>query len=253
MKATRGGLIAGNWKSVTMTQDKTKTWVESFSTLTLSDIQKPSLTLVLFPPMSAMGKLVDLLPEKTVHVGAQDIDPFEGEKVRVTGSHHPNLVLDLGATYVLIGHSERRTILGETDELIAKKLRLALTYKLKPILCVGENKTEYEIKQTKERIEKQLQVLGGLEQKEMESVVIAYEPVWAIGTGLTPTPEEANDVCGFIRQTSSVLHVIYGGSVTAKNALTFFSQPNIDGALPGGASENPEEFFGIARAAASLL
>ena len=263
MNAKNGGLIAGNWKSVNMTTERAVAWADGFGASDFSAIRTKNLTFVVFPPMSAayvlrqallkIPSVKQLIDEGIFAFGGQDIDQVEGPKVRITGSHHPNLLADLGMTYVLIGHSERRSILGEDNDAIAKKLGMAFAHTLTPILCVGENRAEYDAKQTHEIIKRQLSVLNAFPRDVISAVTVAYEPVWAIGTGLTPTPKEAGETCGYIASLYPLRRVIYGGSVTATNAPEFFSRSEIDGALPGGASENAVEFFGIAQAASHLL
>lgn len=262
MNVDRGGLVAGNWKSVNMTIAKSDAWADEFNNL-FSDGDNSGLKLVLFPPMSAAYRLRQRLLELdhtrtmiemgVLAFGGQDIAHVEGEKVRFTGSHHPNLLLDVGMTYVLLGHSERRMYAQEADGVIAAKLNLALKYGLKPILCVGETLEEYEAKRTRDVVSKQLSILDTIAPEHRGDMTIAYEPVWAIGSGKTPQAAEANEVCGFVRQVSRAKHVIYGGSVTSANAADFFGQSEIDGALPGGASEKASEFFGIARVAFDQL
>ena len=265
MNAKEGALIAGNWKSVNMTIDKAVAWADAFNAKEPQKILRPNLQLVLFPPMSAAYRLRQrllelpntkkMVDEGSLAFGGQDLDEVEGPKIRITGSHHPNLLVDsdLGMNHVLVGHSERRTLLGESDDVIAKKMAMAIKYNLKPILCVGENREQYEAKQTTNVIKRQLSVLDAFSPQVRRGITVAYEPVWAIGTGLTPTAAEANDACRFTREQSGAGRVLYGGSVTASNAAEFFGQEHIDGGLPGGASESALDFFGIAEAASHLL
>lgn len=265
MNAKEGGLIAGNWKSVNMTIGRAVAWADEFNAKEPQKISRPNLQLVLFPPMSAAFRLRQrllelpntkkMVNEGSLAFGGQDLDEVEGAKTRITGSHHPNLLTDLeiGMNHVLVGHSERRTLLGESDDVIAKKLAMAIKYNLKPILCVGENRAQYEAKQTRDVIKRQLSVLEAFTPEVRRGMTVAYEPVWAIGTGLTPRAGEANDVCGFTRAESGAGRVLYGGSVTPANAAEFFGQDQIDGGLPGGASETASDFFDIAQAASHLL
>lgn len=263
MTKERGGLVAGNWKDVNMTVKRSLDWGSDFGSLVTKTTLNPALQLILFPPFLVTYPLKQRLFESEatkkmmdddyLALGAQDISPVEGEKTRVTGSHHPNLLKEVGMNHVLLGHSERRMHLGESDELIGRKLLMAIKYGITSILCVGETIEEYTAKKTKDVIRTQLSVLNPLSTDERKRMSVAYEPVWAIGTGKTPKADEANDVCGFIRKESGAGNVIYGGSVTPENAAEFFSKSEIDGGLPGGASENADKFFGIAQAASNLL
>lgn len=263
MNAEQGGFVAGNQKNLNMTLERSVAWADEFSALPLDTIRKPKLQLVLFPPFSAAATIRQrllthpntktMIEEGQFAFGGQDLSHVEGETVRFTGSHHPNLLKDLCMTHVLVGHSERRQHAGESNEVIAQKLAMAFTYGLNPILCVGETLGEYDAKKTQEVIRRQLSVLDTLQPKQRKGMTIAYEPVWAIGTRRTAKPAEANDVCGMVRGVSGAARVIYGGSVMGANAAEFFKQSEIDGALPGGASENASEFFKIATEAANLL
>jgi triosephosphate isomerase len=163
--------------------------------------------------------------------------------------------LDLGCKYVIIGHSERRQFFGETDETVNKKVRQALNKGLLPIVCVGELLSEREAGKANEVIERQVVgALQGVAAAEMQKIVIAYEPIWAIGTGKTATPDQANEIHAFIRQKISsmyngdvagALRIQYGGSVTPENVSTLMAKPDIDGALVGGASLKPESFAAL--------
>jgi len=263
MNRERGGFIGGNWKNVSMTLGKTERWAREFSGQDLKTITKPNLQFVLFPSMNAaselrglLGKLPStraLIESGAFLLGGQDISHVVGERDRFTGSIHPRLLKDLGMTHVLVGHSERRINGWETDEIIAKKLSAAIKHDLSPVLCVGETLEEREAGSTRDIVARQLSVLEALPDERRRKLTVAYEPVWAIGTGETASPEKANDMCKFVRGEGKVGQVIYGGSVTSDNAKDFFIQPDIDGALPGGASESAENFYGIARAAADRL
>ncbi len=265
MNAKEGALIAGNWKDKNMTIAQALAWADAFNGFRPTSLLRPNLQLVLFPPATAIyplrQRLLNLEHTKTMleqgalAIGTQESSPAEGEKVRVSGSLHPNLLIDpeIGASYALLGHSERRLHFKETDELIAKRLGLAMKYGLKPVLCVGETLNERELGTAKDVVKRQLGILDALSPEIRQTMTIAYEPVWAIGTGKNADPSDANDMCGFVREVSRAKRVIYGGSVTSDKAAEFFKQPEIDGALPGGASEKANEFFGIAQAASNLL
>ena len=212
---------------------------------------------VICPPFVSLAAIRDLIKGSSVKLGAQNM--FYEEKGAFTGETSPLMLADL-CEYVIIGHSERRQYFSETGETIDKKVQAALKVELKPILCIGERLEENEAGRTEEVLTRQfitssnrLYYLGGL--------VIAYEPVWAIGTGKSATGEEANKTIGFIRQIISHRHgdniansvrILYGGSVTADNIAEFMQQPEIDGALVGGASLKAEEFLSIAKQTAVI-
>jgi triosephosphate isomerase len=173
------------------------------------------------------------------------------------------MLSDVGCTHVIIGHSERRTIFQETNSMVNSKLKAALSFGLKPIMCVGEKQEERDADQTNEVVGNQLsEGLAGLTSEQVKKLTIAYEPVWAIGTGKTATPEQANEVHSFIRNTikskfendtAQNIRIQYGGSVNSKNADELLGQPEIDGALVGGASLEPGSFLDIVSAAGRLL
>ena len=185
-----------------------------------------------------------------IHVGAQNV--HFAEKGAYTGELSAEMLLKSGAEYVIIGHSERRQYFGETDATVNQRVKAAVAAGLKVILCVGEKKEEREAGYTDALVEYQtLIALTGLEKKEVEKVVIAYEPVWAIGTGLTATDEQANETIGVIRQaiarkygkgTANKIRIQYGGSMNPKNVKGLMAQPEIDGGLIGGASLKAEDF-----------
>lgn len=248
-----------------MTISKTGEWIDGFSRNDIAVISRPTLRLIVAPPFTAIHAarqqiekyppLKQLFLEGRLSLAAQDICPSEDEKKRFTGEIHPDLLRDpdLEVRYVIVGHSERRNTLNETDQAIREKLKMTVAYGLVPIFCVGERLDEYEGGKTKDIIRGQLDALGELTDKQRVGAIVAYEPVWAIGTGKTADPDVANDICGFIRKTSGAGTVIYGGSLTPETAPEFFRQSDIDGGLPGGASEKQDSFFRIAQAAANLL
>jgi len=241
-------IIAGNWKMNTTVNDAVKL-VRSM----LAGLDKVAgIEKVICPPFVSLAAIRDLIKGSSVKLGAQNM--FYEEKGAFTGETSPLMLADL-CEYVIIGHSERRQYFSETGETIDKKVQAALKVELKPILCIGERLEENEAGRTEEVLTRQLMsssdrlyYLGGL--------VIAYEPVWAIGTGKSATGEEANKTIGFIRQIISHQHgddiansvrILYGGSVTADNIAEFMQQPEIDGALVGGASLKADEFLSIAK------
>jgi triosephosphate isomerase len=250
----RTPFVAGNWK-----MNKT---VEEARTLVF-DMAKPlnavkGVEKVLCPPFLALFPVAALLNGLDIGLGAQDMH-WEA-KGAFTGEVSPGMIAEF-CQYVILGHSERRTYFGETDEIVNKKVNAAIAAGLVPIFCVGETLAENKAKRTEEVVSRQVrQGLKGLPRESAAKVVVAYEPVWAIGTGLASTGPDANAVVkGVIRpglaelfgeSISQAVRVLYGGSVTGANAKEFFSQPEIDGALVGGASLKKDEFVKITQAAA---
>jgi triosephosphate isomerase len=192
-----------------------------------------------------------------VRLGAQDL--FWESKGAFTGEISPVMLVDAGCTVVIIGHSERRTHFGETDQMVRRKLGAALAHQLTPIMCIGETLAEREAGKTFDVLTRQLgQGLEGYGQAEAARMIIAYEPVWAIGTGRTATPDQAQEAHAWIRrwlqerfgaQTAGSSRVLYGGSVTAANATSLFHQPDVDGGLVGGASLDADAFATIVKSA----
>jgi triosephosphate isomerase (TIM) len=208
------------------------------------------------PPYPYLAQVQQALSGSGIALGAQNVSQFDGGAY--TGEVSGAMLVDFGCRYVIVGHSERRTLLGETSDVVARKYEAAQKAGLTPILCVGETLGQRETGATEETVAAQLDVV--LEVNGVQSfahAVIAYEPVWAIGTGKTATPEQAQAVHAFIRQRLAAadgavaenVQVLYGGSVKAGNAAELFSMPDIDGGLIGGASLDPQEFAGICRAA----
>ena len=245
--------VAGNWK-MNKTVAEARDLVAKMGAL-LSAI--PNVEKVVCPPYPSLMALSEALNGTSIGLGAQDLH-WE-EKGAFTGQVAPNMVKEF-CSYVIIGHSERRTYFGETDETVNKKVHAAFKAGLTPIVCVGETLTQYESGQTSEVVLRQINAgLAGIDSANAARLVIAYEPVWAIGTGKASSGENAQGVHGrVIRPALSVLfgevsaqsiRILYGGSVTAANAVEFFAQPDIDGALVGGASLKPEEIVAITKAA----
>lgn len=246
-------LVAGNWKM-------NKTVAEACALV--SEMKEGLSTIrgvekVLCPPFTSLSSVAALLQGTGIGLGAQNMH-WEA-KGAFTGEIAPAMVAEF-CQYVILGHSERRTYFGETDETVNKKLLAAQAIGLIPIVCVGETLAQYEAGQTTEVVARQVRAgLQGLDPAFAGRVIIAYEPVWAIGTGKASTGENANAVVGQVirpalaelygAETANAVRVLYGGSVTAANAAEFFSQPEIDGALVGGASLKAEEFLAITRAA----
>ena len=251
MNPKRKPVLAGNWK-MNMTTLQARDLASKLAPLVAGVKDRE---IVLGPPFTALAAVADAVKGTNIVLAAQNLH-WE-EKGAFTGEISAEMLLDLGCKYVIIGHSERRQYFGETDETVNKRVRQALRMGLLPILCVGETLAEREAGRLQDVISRQ--VTGGLRDVpagEMQKVVIAYEPVWAIGTGKTASPEQANEVHRLIRQTVKALYsaetaeglrIQYGGSVTPENVSTLMSMPDIDGALVGGASLKPESFAAIVK------
>ena len=209
--------------------------------------------LAVFVPAPYLGGVGGALQDAKVKLGAQDL--FPADSGAFTGGMSPPMLQSVGVEWVLVGHSERRTVFGEDDRVVGAKLRAALAAGLRPILCIGETREERDAGATLQVLVRQLDVaLHGV--RSLTPLVIAYEPVWAIGTGLTATPAEAQDTHAAIRAhlrrgfeaEADAVRIQYGGSVKPHNAAELMSQPDIDGALVGGASLDPDAFAAIVRA-----
>jgi triosephosphate isomerase len=242
--------IAANWK-----MNKTVAEAAEFVDALLPRIAATQCDVVICPSFLALGEVVERRRGTAVRVAAQNM--HEEEWGAFTGEVSAPMLVELDVEAVVLGHSERRQFFGETDEALARKVPAALAADLEPILCVGESEAARDGGETEEVLERQLQAdLGGVEGADLSRVVIAYEPVWAIGTGRTATPEQAQDACAFIRDVVRMrggaaddLRILYGGSVKPGNAAEILSKPDVDGALVGGAALDPEEFAGIVEAA----
>lgn len=248
----RKRIITANWK-MNMTLAETESF---YSTLILEIPENNHVETVIAPPFTALGKLSELNSRsQKIKLGAQNMY-FEMSGA-YTGEISSVLLKEFFIRYVILGHSERRTIFGETDELISRKLHAALTTALRPILCIGETLEQRNAGKTKEVLEQELRAaLNRVNPQKFEDIVIAYEPIWAIGTGQNATPEQAQDTHAFIRSIlvhlsdviiAERIQIQYGGSVTSANARSLLSQPDIDGALVGGASLDPRHFAEIIR------
>ena len=248
----RKPIIAGNWKMFKVREE-----VISFVLAVNNNLpSKEVVETVICAPALYLRDLVKRQGEN-LRIGAQNMH-FE-EQGAFTGEIAPSMLETTGVEYVIIGHSERRAMFNETDESCNKKLHAAFKHNLVPILCVGESLEEREGEKTEEVIKNQVEKdLAGLTLDQVKTLVIAYEPIWAIGTGRTATPEMANETCGFIRQTvenlfgkeaSEAIRIQYGGSVKTGNIKELMAQPHIDGALIGGASLIAEDFIYLAKAA----
>ncbi len=246
---TRKYLMAGNWK-MHKTVKEAQAYVETFLPLVKEETERE---IMLAPSFTALYALADLLKDTNVVLGAQNCH-WEDEGA-FTGEVSPKMLAELGVTYVIIGHSERRHIFGETDEVIRGKIEAALRHGLRPIMCVGETLDERVAGDTMVVLERQLREgLKGFSAADLKNLVLAYEPVWAIGTGKTATPEIAQEAHAFCRKILSdmfgddfaqSIRILYGGSVKPENVVGLMAQTDIDGALVGGASLSPESFSRI--------
>jgi len=248
----RRRIVAGNWK---LHGDR------RFAGELLDAISVQSapagVERIILPPMPYLGELVSRYGGSGLQFGAQDVST--NDKGAFTGEVSAAMLVDVGARFCLVGHSERRQYHGETSEQVAAKFLAAKSAGLTPVLCVGETLSQREDDQTWWRLEKQLAPLLAQGVEVFDGAIVAYEPVWAIGTGKTATPAQAQEVHAFIRseiaahdaRIAGSLPILYGGSVKADNAAELFSQPDVDGGLVGGASLVAADFNAIAAAAAS--
>lgn len=245
----RKPIIAGNWK-LFKTQLEAADFVNSLKPLVAN---QQNVEIVIAPVFTALAASAQAMQGSNIRLAAQDC--FWEEGGAFTGEVSPGLLKDVGCSHVIIGHSERRQYFGETDESVNKKTKAAIAQGLVVLLCVGESLAEREAGDTFKVIEGQIK--GGLVEissSELNKLVVAYEPVWAIGTGKTASDEQAQEVHNFIRKLVSGLYsqadadklrILYGGSVKPENVKGLMSQPDIDGALVGGASLQPDSFAGI--------
>ncbi len=253
-KSVRKAIIAGNWK-MNKTRPQAKELLEEIKPLVANAEGK--IEVVACVPFTNLETAINTTAGSNVKIGAENVH-FE-QSGAFTGEISAPMLVELGVEYVVIGHSERRQYFGETDETVNKRTVAALGAGLKPIVCVGELKWERECNITEEVIARQIKLdLWSLTAEQVKNVVIAYEPVWAIGTGLTATPDQAEEVCAFIRQqlaklydkeTADAVTIQYGGSMNAKNAAELLAKPDIDGGLIGGASLKAQDFNTIVQAA----
>ncbi len=252
----RRKIVAGNWKMHGSRRFANDLVREVVAGLPAHGIQSGhAVDVVLLPPMPYLGELIESFQGQPVHFGAQDVSA--NEKGAFTGEVSAGMLVDIGARYGLIGHSERRQYHGESDALVARKFVAAKHAGLVPILCIGESLHEREAGQTEYRLQIQLEaVFEAAGPQAFSGAVIAYEPVWAIGTGRTATPAQAQATHAFIRSElasrdatiAGSLPILYGGSCKPDNAVELFSQPDVDGGLIGGASLAASDFLAIVAA-----
>ncbi len=248
----RTPLMAANWK-----MHKTIAEAKRFLTEFLPRVPGDGVEVVICPAFTALRACVEGCAESPARVAAQNM--HEAPSGAFTGEVSASMLTEIGADGVILGHSERRQHFGETDEALARKLTAALEAGLLPILCVGETLDQREGEQTEEVLRRQIELdLAELDANRLAEVVIAYEPIWAIGTGRTATPGQAQEAIAFIRgvlaardgAAAANVRILYGGSVKPDNAAELVAQPDIDGALVGGASLEPDDFAAIVAAAA---
>ena len=250
----RRACVAGNWKMNKSVQESLSLVKELLPRL--GSIE--NVDSVICPPFIALAKVSDLVKNSKIELGAQNL--YWEEKGAYTGEISPGMIAEI-AEHVILGHSERRAYFQDTDEAVNKKVLAALNAGLKPILCVGETLDENENGKTGDVVQRQLtDALKGVSIEDFGKIMIAYEPVWAIGTGKAATAEGANQVIKkyirdevsslYSREAADKVRILYGGSVKPENAKEYFQQPNIDGALVGGASLKADAFIQITEAAA---
>lgn len=248
----RKPIIAGNWKMHLRLQE-----AEALVRQLKATCDVDGVDVVVCPPFTALSTVAPLLTGCRIELGAQDM--FWESQGAFTGEVSAPLLSDVGCRYVIVGHSERRTHFGETDTSVHRKLTAALAHRLTPIACIGETLAEREAGKTFEVLTRQLSgAFIECESWDCAQVILAYEPVWAIGTGKNATPDQAQEAHAYIRRwvakrcseaVGASLRIQYGGSVTAANAGSLLQQPDVDGALVGGASLNAQAFSAIVKAA----
>ena len=251
----RRPFVAGNWKM--NTDSHVSIELAKAIASASAEIAGVSIDLAVCPPFVYLQSVARALSSTSIAVGAQDI--YFEQNGAFTGEISASMLKDIGCSYALCGHSERRHVIGETDELINKKVAAAVSGGLLPILCVGELLCERKESKTTEVVTRQVKAgLAGLTAKKASAVTIAYEPVWAIGTGLTATPQQAQEVQALIRgllgeiyngRLADDMRILYGGSVKPDNAADLMGQKDIDGLLVGGASLKADDFAAIIQAA----
>ena len=248
MSVVRRPLIAGNWK-----MHKTIEEARAFVT-ELRDVALPSnVEVVVAPPFTALAAVHEVLNGSRIAIGAQTMS--EHHEGPFTGEISPLMLRDVGVTFVILGHSERRAHFGESDAGVNHKVRVALSHRITPIVAVGETQAEHAAGKTLDKVLAQTRAaFAAVSEDDVARCVVAYEPIWAIGTGLNDSPESANAVLGQIRQCVPGLadaRLLYGGSMKGANAPLLMAQPNIDGGLIGGASLMVSSFLAVINAAAA--
>ena len=256
MSGTRTPMVAGNWKMYT-TSGEGAVLVDHVQDL-VSDVWD-RVDVVVCPPFTGIKAVSTEIELDRLNLGLGAQDVHWEEEGAFTGAIAPRMLVELRCGYCIVGHSERRQYFGETDETVNRKVRALFAHDITPIMCCGESLATYEAGETESFVRAQVRAgLEGLSEEQASRIIVAYEPIWAIGTGHTPTPEKANDTARMIRATIGALYgppaaiaarVLYGGSVKPENATMFFCEPDIDGALVGGASLVAATFSDIVHAA----
>jgi triosephosphate isomerase len=247
----RRPLIAGNWKMFKTCPEA----VETAAKLVTLVAGTTDMDVMIAPPFTALAPVFDVVKESSVSLGAQNL--FWESQGAFTGEISPAMLVSTGCTYVIIGHSERRQHFSETDETVNKRIQAAVNNDLIPVMCVGESEEERESNNTFSVLDKQVKKgLKGFSSNDLKRLVIAYEPVWAIGTGKTATADQAQEVHQFLRamveksfgnMLAKSIRILYGGSVKPNNIAELMAMPDVDGALVGGASLDPDTFSKIVR------
>jgi triosephosphate isomerase (TIM) len=245
----RRPLIAGNWKMFKTCSEAVETAKHLVKLVSTS----VDVDVMIAPPFTALAQVSDVVKGTCISLGAQNL--YWEAQGAYTGEISPSMLISAGCRYVIIGHSERRQYFGETDESVNKKVKSSVNNTLIPVMCVGESEKERELNETFSVLDKQVKNgLEGFSHDDLKTLVIAYEPVWAIGTGKTATTDQAQEVHKFLRTTietifgnmlAKSMRILYGGSVKPNNIDELMSMPDVDGALVGGASLDPETFSKI--------
>jgi len=247
-------LIVGNWKMHMVNREA----INLVNVIHSGIREVRSIEIIVCPPFTALAAVAPHIENTNIELGAQNM--YQKQEGAFTGEISPLMLKDVGCRYVILGHSERRRLLAERDSFVNKKVRLAIKYNLIPIACIGETLEERESHQTMEVIERQFHgSFKGLSEADWKRTVIAYEPIWAIGTGKTATPEQAEEVQAHIRgllekaapHVAGEIRILYGGSIKPDNITELMAKPNIDGGLVGGASLKGESFIQIIKGALS--
>jgi triosephosphate isomerase len=252
----RKNIVAGNWKMNKTLQEGVQL-IKEIKELSVKEINNLNVQVIIIPPFTHLSTAKDLLKDKTsIHLGAQNC--HHEEQGAFTGEVSASMLSSLGVEYVIIGHSERRAYFHETNELLAKKIKLALNHNLIPIYCCGETLVQRQNETYFDVVDEQInEGLFHLAKEELQKIIIAYEPVWAIGTGLNASPEEAQEMHRHIREfigkgygkdVASETTILYGGSCNASNASALFVKEDVDGGLIGGASLKSKDFMDIVKA-----
>ena len=253
--SARKPIMAGNWKMHHTHLEAIQVVQKLSYRLGSEDYER--CEVVVFPTFTSLRSVQTVIESDSLPIGLGAQDVHWEEKGAFTGEVSPGMLAKLGVSYVIVGHSERREYFGETDDVVNRKVKAVLTHGMTPIMCVGETLQEREAGQTAAKVSRQVQGgLEGLSAKQVGGLVIAYEPIWAIGTGRNATPEDANETIGTIRSMvaglagegpAAAVRIQYGGSVKPGNIASLMAQPEIDGALVGGASLEADEFAQVVR------